>query len=88
VGNPHVDNELKNLSIASFGSGKIYVFKKVRTFAAPYNHIPIPLMVLKKTCFSSGKRVLKVQLDWKERQKSGVKILMNRYSQMNGGFKI
>jgi hypothetical protein len=80
VGNPHVDNGLKNLSIASFGSGKIVVFKKVRTFAGPNNHIPIPLMVLKKTCSGSGKRVLKVQSDWKERQKSGVKILLNRYS--------
>jgi len=45
-------------------------------------------MVLKKTYSSSGKRVLKVQSDWEERQKLGVKILMNRYSQMNGGFKI
>jgi len=80
VGNPHVDNGLKNLSIASFGSGKIEVSKKVRIFFGLYNHIPIPLMVLKKTCSSSGNRVLKIQLDWEERQKSGVKILMNRYS--------
>jgi hypothetical protein len=48
VGNPHVDNGLKNLSIASFGSGKILVFKIVRILTEQNNYIPIPLMVMKK----------------------------------------
>jgi len=44
VGNPHVDNGFKNLSIASFGSGKISAFKKVMIIYGPNNHIPILLM--------------------------------------------
>jgi hypothetical protein len=48
VGNPHDDNGLKKLSIASFGSGKIESYKKYRIIVGFNNHIPIPLMVLKK----------------------------------------